>query len=249
MPSILIVDDDWYSSQYIRMAIQRSGAVTYTAKNARESVDIMRATPLDLIALDLALPDANGFEICAWARRHFPDIMLIVISGYDAVEMKVHAFESGADDFLVKPFAPAELIARIHALLRRKDRSATEKPSAAPPMPSQVIRLDAGANTLYLANNAKFSVNSVEKHIMELLLANNAKPVAFDSMLHSIFSAIADHSASARILQDQLHSLARKLARESQGSIRLYMTSNRCVIIRIQTPDEQRSAKDKTTAQ
>ncbi len=246
MPSILIVDDDWYSSQYIRMAIQRSGAVTYTAKNARESVDIMRATPLDLLALDLALPDANGFEICTWARRHYPNIMIIVISGYDAVEMKVQALESGADDFLVKPFAPAELVARIHALLRRKERSSAEKPlpPAAAPSTSQMLRLDSATSILYLANNAKFTVNSIEKHILEMLLASNSKPVPFDTILQAVFGSNIAPANSARILQDQLRSLGRKLARESQGSIRLYMTGNRGVIIRIQSPEEQFAAKD-----
>ena len=118
---ILIIDDDNFISKVMTECIERAGLTVDRARDSVEAMEIIYAHAPSLILLDVELPDKNGYEILRILRNdtrtsHVP---IIMVSARNSVQDKVKGLELGADDYLVKPFAPDELIARIKSLLRR----------------------------------------------------------------------------------------------------------------------------------
>ncbi|MCK5119045.1 MAG: response regulator [Candidatus Latescibacteria bacterium] len=121
---ILIVDDDPTLLDMVRTFLTDEGYKTATCKNGTEALERIASGGLDLVILDLKLPDVDGYEICKKIRRdpdteHLPIIML---TGYTTVEDKIRGIEGGADDYITKPFNLSELKARIEMVLRRAQR-------------------------------------------------------------------------------------------------------------------------------
>lgn len=116
--SILVVDDDPDILTIIRDNLELDGYIVYTAEGGKEAIATFKANAIDMIVLDLMLPDMDGIQVCRTIRTssHVPIIML---TAKDTVSDKVLGLESGADDYLVKPFEYLELAARIKARLRR----------------------------------------------------------------------------------------------------------------------------------
>jgi len=119
---ILLVEDDKVQAQFIRDFLERKGYEVVWAENGASAIKIAKTVPIDLILLDLILPDISGHEVCRWLRlnqdtKGIPIIMLTVKTN---ITDKVAGLEAGADDYLPKPFDEAELNARIYASLRTK---------------------------------------------------------------------------------------------------------------------------------
>ncbi|MCX7793288.1 MAG: diguanylate cyclase [Thermodesulfovibrionales bacterium] len=119
---ILLVEDDKVQAQFVREFLEKKGYEVLWAENGASAIKMAKTVPIDLILLDLILPDISGYEVCRWLRlnqdtRGIPIIMLTVKTG---ITDKVAGLEAGADDYLPKPFDEAELNARIYASLRTK---------------------------------------------------------------------------------------------------------------------------------
>ncbi len=123
--NILVVDDDPDILTIIRDNLELDGYTVYKAHGGKEAIAIFKANAIDLIVLDLMLPDMDGIQVCRTTRTlsHVPIIML---TAKDTVSDKVLGLESGADDYLVKPFEYLELAARIKARLRRSQAYRSE---------------------------------------------------------------------------------------------------------------------------
>jgi DNA-binding response OmpR family regulator len=116
---VLVIEDEGRLVQVLRSALERAGFVVDavgTAADAREALDL---AAYDVAILDLGLPDGDGLDILAAGRRAGRHIPTLVLTARDAVEDRVRGLDAGADDYLVKPFATTELVARTKALLRR----------------------------------------------------------------------------------------------------------------------------------
>jgi DNA-binding response OmpR family regulator len=134
MPRLLLVDDDRFILRAMEKLLAAEGYYCQTAVNAEEARRILEGDPFDLVVLDVGLPDQDGFTLCRQIRaRHRMPILFLTARDDNAD--KVVGLEVGADDYLTKPFAPRELVARIRAQLRR----ATEY--SQPPEMSQQIRV------------------------------------------------------------------------------------------------------------
>jgi len=119
---ILLVEDDRVQAQFVRDFLEKKGYEVLWAENGASAIKIAKTVPIDLILLDLILPDISGYEVCRWLRlnqdtKGIPIIMLTVKTN---ITDKVAGLEAGADDYLPKPFDEAELNARIYACLRTK---------------------------------------------------------------------------------------------------------------------------------
>lgn len=122
---ICIVEDDARVAQYLRKGLVESGLEASVARTGGEALDLISREAYDLVLLDLGLPDRDGREVLAGIRQMTPQLPVLVVTARDEVADRVAGLEAGADDYLVKPFAFAELLARIHALHRRSARPAT----------------------------------------------------------------------------------------------------------------------------
>jgi len=124
MPKILIVDDDINHNTMVSAYLGRENFVTETATSADEAMSWLSMTSFDVIVLDWNLPDASGIELLKWyrARGETPVLML---TAKGTIDNRAEGLDSGADDYLLKPFSVKELVARLRALLRRAPLTAS----------------------------------------------------------------------------------------------------------------------------
>jgi len=119
MLKVLIIDDDLKILKMLRRTLSYENLDVATATNGLEALPIVSSMRLDLIILDWMMPKMDGMTFLAKLRDTGNKTMVLMLTARDAIENRVEGLESGADDYLVKPFAPAELVARVHAMLRR----------------------------------------------------------------------------------------------------------------------------------
>ena len=117
---ILVVEDNHRLSTSLKMNLAHEGYSVDTAYDGQEGQDLAELTPYDLIILDVLLPAKDGFEVCRDLRRRRIHTPILLLTARDSVDDRVQGLDCGADDYLVKPFAMRELLARLRALLRRQ---------------------------------------------------------------------------------------------------------------------------------
>lgn len=119
MPTVLIVDDDQKLLKMLQRTLVYEGLHVVTAGNGEEALAQVDACRPEVIVLDWMMPKMDGLTVVQQLRAENNQTFILMLTARDALENRVEGLESGADDYLVKPFAPAELVARVHALLRR----------------------------------------------------------------------------------------------------------------------------------
>ncbi len=119
IPTILVVDDDPKLLNMLRRTLSRENLLVLTAPDGQAALNQVQIHHPDLIVLDWMMPELDGMQVIGQLRSAGDRTCILMLTARDAVEDRVQGLESGADDYLIKPFAPAELLARIHALLRR----------------------------------------------------------------------------------------------------------------------------------
>ncbi len=127
MATVLIADDDRKIIDMLRRTLAYEGYHVVTAADGHEALTQAHAHRPDVVVLDWMMPGLNGLEV-ARRLREADAMPILMLTARDAVEDRVEGLDSGADDYLVKPFAPAELLARLRALLRRSDANNNERP-------------------------------------------------------------------------------------------------------------------------
>lgn len=118
----LVVEDDLGAQKFIRTTLRKAGFNVQVASSGEEALDIFTNQPPRLVLLDIGLPGIDGFEVCRMMRGWREDVAIIILTGRGDDSDKVSGLDLGADDYLVKPFCPEVLIARIKAVLRRCSR-------------------------------------------------------------------------------------------------------------------------------
>jgi len=120
---VLVVEDEVKMAALLRRGLQEEGHAVDVAPTAQEALWLGRENPYDVILLDVMLPDGDGFEVCRKLREEGQWAPVLMLTARDAVSDRVIGLDSGADDYVTKPFSFAELLARIRSLLRRGERA------------------------------------------------------------------------------------------------------------------------------
>jgi two-component system, OmpR family, response regulator ResD len=143
-PRILIVDDEERIRRLVRMYLERSGFEIVEAEDGRTAVELAMSQPFSLIILDLMLPELDGRDVCSQIRQHYDTPIMMLTAAGDEMN-RIHGFELGADDYVVKPFSPRELVMRVKALLKRAGEPEFAKPDMqqALTFPGLAIHVDA----------------------------------------------------------------------------------------------------------
>ena len=179
---VLLVDDEPKIRRFLRAGFELNGFDVTEAENAADALKAATLSAPDLIILDLALPDLHGTEVLERLRSwsNVPVIILSVVSGEDE---KVRLLQSGADDYVVKPFGMAELLARSEAALRRYFKSATENPvvTAGP------LSIDLVGRTVSL-NQSQVRLTRKEYRLLHILATHVGLVVTHDQLLKDIWS-------------------------------------------------------------
>ncbi|MGE6256523.1 response regulator transcription factor [Heyndrickxia sporothermodurans] len=118
MTKLLIVDDDSHIRELILLFLKKEGFELFEASDGLEALELMEKVKIDLAIIDIMMPNMDGWQLCQ-ELRDYSDIPILMLTAKGETTQKVKGFELGADDYLVKPFVPIELVARVKALLKR----------------------------------------------------------------------------------------------------------------------------------
>jgi len=196
--TILVVDDDSQIRRVMRNALSSHGYTIIEARNGEEALKKVRTERLDLIILDLNMPDMDGIEVCREIRvvSNLPIVMLTVRS---AEKDKVRALDAGADDYVVKPFGIDELLARIRAALRRAPGEPVETSVV-----TKEMHLDFDNRTIVVQGKS-VHLTPKEFELLRELVTNAGKPVSHRRLLQAVWGPdYGEETESLRVMVNQL---------------------------------------------
>jgi pilus assembly protein CpaE len=208
MIRILVVDDSPFNLKLASAALSPAGYDVVTAGNGREALESVETMQPNLVILDVMMPDLNGYEVCRHLRRkrstmHLPIMML---TANDSLEERVNGFDAGADDYMSKPFEPAELQARVKALLRRFTpiQAEPETPSVQGKVIA-VFSLRGGIGVSTLATNLAVGLNQIWSKptaLVDLALTSGQSALMLNLPLRNSWGDLA--RASLEEIDDQM---------------------------------------------
>jgi two-component system, OmpR family, response regulator MprA len=208
-PRLLVVDDDPDVRDSLRRALGYAGYSVATAANGADALSVVGRSPVDLIILDVLMPMLDGFETCRALRERGDATPVLTLTALDAVDDRVAGLEAGADDYLVKPFALRELIARVNALLRR-----TQPPRDV--LGYADLTLDLSTHEV-TREGTPIILTKIEFQLLELLLRNAEQVLSYDVILDRVWGY--GEAPASNALQVFVGFLRRKL--EEDGRRRL----------------------------
>ncbi|MEO8286797.1 MAG: response regulator transcription factor [Chloroflexota bacterium] len=208
---ILVVDDDERIRDILRRQLTYEGYSVAVAGDSREAFAQVAENPPDLVVLDWMLPGMDGLEICRRIRQT-EDMPILMLTAKGTLEDKVGGLDSGADDFLVKPFQHEELLARVRALLRRRQPQASV-------LKVGVLTLDPAARQV-LVGDKPVELSSKEFDLLELLMRHTKQVLTRETFYDRIWGY--DFSGESNILEVYIRYLRAKL--EAAGAPRYIHT-------------------------
>ncbi|MGO9951549.1 MAG: response regulator transcription factor, partial [Dissulfurispiraceae bacterium] len=188
---ILLVEDEKGVANFVKKGLEEEHYTVDHEVNGLEALNCyLPTTQYDLIILDIMLPGINGIEICKKLRSEGIQTPVMMLTARESVGDKVLALDSGADDYLTKPFSFDEFLARVRALLRRKKESITE-------MTWDDLRLDVVAHKAFIANK-EVVLSPKEYAILQYLLRNKGRIVSRTQILENVWGY--DHNPSTKVV-------------------------------------------------
>lgn len=215
-PRVLVVDDDRAVRDSLRRALQLEDLEVDVAADGMEALARVQQAPPDLVVLDVMMPGVDGLGVVRRLRQDGSDVPVLLLTARDAVADRVAGLDVGADDYLVKPFALEELLARVRALLRR--RAPTDDDHA------EVLRVaDVELDTAAMRarrGDRDLELTRTEYELLELFLANAGRVLTRDVLHDRVWGY--DAATSSNTLEVYIGYLRRKL--EADGEPRLIQT-------------------------
>lgn len=214
MTTILIVDDDPKLLNMLRRTLMYEGFQVSTAPDGNAALAQVQAHRPDVMVLDWMMPGLDGIGVMKKLRTAGDKTLVLMLTARDAVEDRVEGLESGADDYLPKPFAPAELLARLHALLRRPDVAAKDEP---------LSYLDLYLNPITRETRRAertFDLTAKEFDLLQYLLAHPRQVLKREQILQDVWGY--DFGGDDNVLEVYVGYLRKKT--EAGGEKRLLQT-------------------------
>ncbi|MGG9999088.1 response regulator transcription factor [Pseudovibrio ascidiaceicola] len=168
MQNILVVDDDAHIRDVITFAIEKANYKASVAQDGFEAVARFRNEPVDLIILDIGMPEMDGFEVCREIRKH-SEVPILFLSARDEEIDRILGLEMGGDDYVTKPFSPRELVARIGAILKRTKGPKITEPTSTAQREAGGVLLDAAYRSVTYRGHP-VELTSIEFEILKLFL-------------------------------------------------------------------------------
>jgi two-component system KDP operon response regulator KdpE len=186
-PVALIVDDEIQIRRFLRTGFEQSGFAVVEAGSGAEAIRVATLQPCDIVIVDLALPDMDGSEVVERIRS-WSAVPIIVLSVRSAEPQKVKLLELGADDYVVKPFGMAELLARVRVALRRQMRSETGEPR----VKVGPLTIDLAARAVLL-NGTRLALTPKEYRLLQVLAQHAGNVVTHQHLLREVWGSVHEH--------------------------------------------------------
>jgi DNA-binding response OmpR family regulator len=205
---LVVIEDNPSTLKMLNFLLEQEGYIVHAASTVAAGMAALHGQSVDLLVVDIMLPDGNGVQVCRRLRDEGWRLPILVISALGTHVDKVEAFEGGADDYMTKPFDPSEVVARVHALARRTHQAGA---------PALQTRLCVGVACLDVANqrievsgtDQVIPLTKMESQLLHVLLRNVGHVVGRDQLITEAWGA--DYEGSSNQLEVYVHRLRRKL--------------------------------------
>lgn len=204
MPAeILLVDDDPSLREVVRYALTREGFSVREAENGLEALERFAAAPVDLVVLDVLMPELDGIEVCKRIRAE-SSVPIVFLSSRGEELDRVLGLELGGDDYITKPFSPRELVSRIKAVLRRTRPELASEGT----LEAAGVRMDPDAFRAW-ANGVQLTLTVTEFRILEVLVRRPGRAFPRDELVELAYPG--PHHVSDRTLDSHIRRIRQKL--------------------------------------
>ena len=226
---ILLVEDDPTTSRSIELMLTHANLNVYSTDLGEEGVDLAKLYDYDLILLDLGLPDMNGHDVLRQLRMARIDTPILILTGSDDTDDKLKGFGFGADDYMTKPFHREELVARIHAIIRRSKghaQSVIETGKVAVNLDSKSVEVDG----------KQVHLTGKEYQMLELLSLRKGTTLTKEMFLNHLYGGMDE--PELKIIDVFICKLRKKLATATGGDNYIETVWGRGYVLRDPQPDE-----------
>jgi two-component system, OmpR family, response regulator RpaB len=211
---ILIADDEAAIRNVLQTRLRLAGHQVVTAENGVQALALHGDFDPDLVILDVMMPELDGFQVTERIRRN-SDVPIILLTALDGVEERITGLELGADDYMVKPFSPKELEARIRCVMRRCDTAiaagdGTNTSRRVPVLEVGNLRIDKVRRQVHRGEE-RIRLTGIEFNMLELLLDRAGEPVSRSEMLDKIWGYRPERGADCRVVDVHISRLRAKL--------------------------------------
>ncbi len=202
--NVLLVEDDVELAQFIQKGLQSEGISVSMAFDGIIGRSLVNENRYDVVVLDVNIPGINGYDLCRFIKQNWPAIPVILLTALGSLDNKVMGFESGADDYLTKPFAFKELMFRLKALARRH--------SSRPLLPQRLklldLELDTQSHQVWRAGQ-RITLTAREYALLEYLLANQGRVVSRVSIQENVWDV--HFNTNTNVVDVYINYLRRKI--------------------------------------
>ena len=211
MHTVMIVDDDPKLLKMLQRTLVYENLNVLTATNGLEALPLARNHKPDLIILDWMMPEMDGLSFVQRLRDDEDQTMILMLTARDAIENRVEGLESGADDYLVKPFAPAELVARVHAMLRRVEAKPDNQQAA-----YADISLDPSTREVF-RGDMPISLTVTEFNLLHMFLRHPRQVLERSQILNEVWGY--DFYGDENVLEIYVGYLRKKLEAGGESDV------------------------------
>lgn len=204
---LLMVEDDSKLARALAQGLRESGYVVDAVDHGERGWEMVQLEAYDVLVLDWMLPGLSGVELCRRLRAGGCQTPILLLTARDDVEDRVRGLDSGADDYLVKPFALRELLARLRALLRRGEGA-----SRNPILRVGQLELDPGTRQV-LMHSSEVSLTNKEHQLLEYLMRNAGQVLSREQIIANVWGY--DFDAESNVIDVYIRSLRRKLGEDN----------------------------------
>jgi two-component system copper resistance phosphate regulon response regulator CusR len=201
---ILVVEDEIKMAKALQEGLEADDYVVSVAHTGEEGFYLAQSNPFDMMILDVMLPGRDGFEILATLRQRGMNTPILLLTSRDTLEDRVRGLDIGADDYLVKPFAFPELLARLRALLRRGKAEAIQRLKVAD------LELDAAVRSA-IRGGESIELTAREFDLLHYLLINRNRVVSREMLAREIWKEVARQTPLDNVIDAQMVRLRRKI--------------------------------------
>jgi DNA-binding response OmpR family regulator len=205
----LVVDDDLVLADVLSFTLRRAGFDVALAHDGRAALERFREVSPQIVILDVELPEMNGLEVCRTIRSQ-SDTPIIMLTVRDSDEDVVRGLELGADDYITKPFSPAQLVARAQAVVRRSGQTTVPKR-----LSFGAMTLDPERHEVYMGERGAEQLTPLEYRLLETFVLNREQVLSFDTLIDRVWGPDGGDKA---MLKQLVYRLLRKIEPDEDGN-------------------------------
>lgn len=202
---ILLIEDDQLIGNGLKVGLTKSGFSVDWFSDGKTGLEAVKSAPYDAVVLDLTLPKIDGLDILQQWRSDNQDVPVLILTARDTLDERITGLQRGADDYLCKPFALAEVVARLHALIRRRYGQTN------PVIEHSQVKFDPAQHRVTLKNQ-EITLTTREYKLLELFMLNKERVLSRSFIEEKLYNW--DDEVSSNALEVHIYNLRQKLGKQ-----------------------------------